>query len=330
MDGNESRERAANDAERIVDECEVPPRSVRESFALYVRSHYPLIAFELLFVLLVLFALLLPTRILAAEAGTGLSQIAIPFTIRENLLTIDVEVGGRSYPLMFDLGDYRALSLSSAVLDSVEVDFTGGVDHFTNYAGTAMQARRFRVQSVGIGDNVWQDVNGSEDVYDPEIPSPNPYGAVGSGFFEGALITLDYPNHRILVDDPGHGPPQLRSSGRSRGETDIRLADCVAFDPTGPILVDAEIDGGRHRLLIDTGATHSILDASRFEETELFAGHSAHAAAQLSLGTHSLGPQVFLRLDLGQPDFSGILGYDFLARTSPTLDLSRGCMYLHE
>ncbi|MEZ4650974.1 MAG: retropepsin-like aspartic protease [Candidatus Eisenbacteria bacterium] len=316
---------AAEDAERAdtANDTDCGTRPGRRGPMRRFRSLSPLVAFELLFLLLLLFALFAPSGLLAAEPPLE-GTLSIPFEIRDNLITIDVEVdgevGGRVLPLMLDLGDFRAFSLSSAVLDSAGVEFTGGVDLFTNYAGTMLQARRFVAPSVRIAGRTWEGVEGSEDVYDPENPSPNPYGAVGRAFFADATLTLDYRNGRILVDESR--PSARRETGRT--------GECVAFDPSGPILVDAEIDGERHRLLVDSGATHSILDESLFGETETFSGYSAYRAHTLTLGDRVFEGQTFLRLPLGQPDFSGILGYDFLSRTSPTLDLRSGCLYLNE
>ncbi len=237
----------------------------------------------------------------------------VPFQLEQGLITVPVRVGAHDLPLMLDLGDFRAISLSSAVLDSVPVSFTGETHVFTNYAGRPMEARRFLARDVSLGDLRFDEVAGSEDVYDPTNPSPNPYGAVGRAFFDGRLLTIDYAAQTVAVDQPP-------------------LADALTLplDTGGGMLrVTADVDGRPLTLLVDTGAQSSIVDPGKVPETEQAYGEfSAYRARAVRVDGHDLGAALLLRMDLGVPDFDGILGADVLGAYLVQFDLDGGVLRL--
>jgi hypothetical protein len=237
------------------------------------------------------------------------------FRLEQGLITVPVEVAGHTLPLMLDLGDFRAISLTSAVLDTVAVDFTGEVDHFTNFAGEPLAARRFRVQDVALGGVRHAILVGSEDVHDPTNPSPNPYGAIGRGFLEGRTLAIDYAAGILQVPAVPLGPDAGLPLDLSGGM--LRLA--------------AVVDGRELTFLVDTGAMVSVVDPAHFAETTLAYGeHSAYEAESVRLGERDHGALVLLRVELGAPEFDGILGSDFLARYRVRIDLQAGRLALDE
>ena len=258
----------------------------------------------------------LVTLLIAAGSQVTIAPAApVPFTLEAGLITVPVDVGGRTLPLMLDLGDFRAISLTSAVLDTVPVEFTGQYDTFTNFAGDQLRARRFVVRNVGLGTLEHDALTGSEDVYDPHNPSPNPYGAIGRAFFADGRLTMDYRAGTLtLADEP--------------------LADALVLplDTTGGMLrVQAVVDGKPLRLLVDTGAQVSVINPGHFAENTLFQDtHSAYRADSLSVDGKDLGQVVLLRMELGVPDFDGILGGDVLGRYLLQVDLQAGCLRLRE
>ncbi|MEZ4387974.1 MAG: aspartyl protease family protein [Candidatus Krumholzibacteriia bacterium] len=251
----------------------------------------------------------------AAVIATSVQATTIPFTLESGLITVPVDVGGHTLPLMLDLGDFRAISLTSGVLDSVAVDFTGEHDSFTNFAGDLLQARRFIAHDVRLGGLHYGDLDGSEDVSDPNNPSPNPYGAIGRSFFEGRRLTIDYRTSTLTMDDE----PLVQA---------IRLP----LDTAGGMMrVQATVDGKPLTLLVDTGAQVSMLAPSHFEENTRFQdSHSAYRAQSLTVAGHDLGTVLFLRMELGVPDFDGIIGSDVLGRYRTQVDLGDGCLRLQE
>jgi len=246
--------------------------------------------------------ILLATRTPAAE---------VPFALEHGLITIDVELGEDTLPLMLDLGDFRAISLSSDVLDSVDVEFTGEVDQFVNFAGDPFEARRFVVPRVALGPVVHVGLEGSEDVFDPSNPSPNPFGAIGRAFFDGHALTIDYSDWTLSLDAP-------TKSG------------CLPLDTTsGMLRVSATIDGAEHVFLVDTGAQVSVIDPSVFDETTtLYGGHSAYEASSIRIDDLDLGGAGLLRMELGAGGFDGVLGQDVLSRFRVTIDMVEGCLRL--
>ncbi|MCB1150883.1 hypothetical protein KDK88_05010 [bacterium] len=245
---------------------------------------------------------------LIALAATS-AAAPIPFQLEQGLITVPVTVGAHRLPLMLDLGDFRAISLSTAVLDSVPVSFTGETHVFADYNGNRLEARRFLVREASLGPIRHRNLSGSEDVMDPSNLSPNPYGAVGRGFFEGRLLTIDYPGRTISVDEP----PLAR-------------AVVLPLDTSsGMLRVSAEVDGRPLTLLVDTGAQTSVVTPEALPETEKALGeYSAYRAGSITVDGHDLGETVLLRLPLGVPDFDGILGADVLGRSVLQVDLNGG------
>ncbi len=253
--------------------------------------------------------------ILALVAPAPTPAEPVDFEFEHGLITVPVDVGGKVLPLMLDLGDFRAISLTSAVLDTIDVAYTGEVDVFANFAGDTLKARRFVVSDVGLGAVRHERLEGSEDVHDPSNPSPNAYGAIGRSFFDGRVVTIDYTNTTLDV-----------------GGASVTDDACIPLDPTfGMLRVDATIDGRDVVLLVDTGAQVSMIDPGIFEEnTRFHDSHSAYRAGSLELGGVDRGEVVLLRLGLGSEDFDGILGSDVLRHYLVRIDLQQNCVELVE
>jgi hypothetical protein len=249
--------------------------------------------------------------VLALGVPSPSAAESVDFELEHGLITVPVRVGGDTLPLMLDLGDFRAISLTTAVLDTIDVEYTGEVDVFANFAGDEMEARRFVVSDVGLGAVRHDRLEGGEDVHDPSNPSPNPYGAIGRTFFDGRLLTIDYANTTL---DVGGAP--------------VTDGACIPLDPTfGMLRVDATIDGRDVVLLVDTGAQVSVIDPGVFAENTRFQDtHSAYRAGSLELGGVDRGEVTLLRLDLGSTDFDGILGSDVLRRYVVRIDLRQNCL----
>jgi len=237
----------------------------------------------------------------------------IPFELDGGLISVPVEVGERTLPLMLDLGDFRALSLSSGVLDTVAVAFTGEVDVYANFAGDRLEARRFVARDVALGLVRHDSLAGSEDVFDPANLSPNPYGAIGRGFFGERTLTLHYADSTLTIGDE-----------RVPEDACLRLDDSE-----GMLRVRARVDGAPRTLLVDTGAMVSVLDTTAVPETERVQGdHSAYRAASVELDGEGVGEALFFRVGLGAPGFDGILGADILGRYRVRMDLRQDCLAL--
>ena len=245
-------------------------------------------------------------------AGSAAQARPVSFTLQNGLIPVPVTVGEHELPLMLDLGDFRAISLTSAVLDSVGVRFTGAVDHFSNFAGDTFEARRFVADDVALGALRHAELEGSEDVHDPSNPSPNAYGAIGRAFFDGHRLSIDYEASTLAFDAP-------------LPENTLRIP---LHDRDGMLLVDVTVDGHDFTFLLDTGAMVSVIDASLLPETGRFQEqHSVHTAGTLAVGdVEHEGVELF-RIDLGG-GFDGILGSDVLRHQRVHVDLEGGWLAL--
>lgn len=233
----------------------------------------------------------------------------IPFQMEDSFIFLDAKLPSsdqhKEFRLLFDLGDYRAISLTENVLSEVEHQKLEQYDTFQDYKGDTFKAQRFKIDHFQLGDASFNSTVGSEDVQDPENLSPSPFGAIGAGLFNNQTLTINFKQSQLEL-------------------TDAPLKQCQSFDPnSGAIVAPLQLDGQAKLFIIDTGTTQSVIDQNSVQ-----ADHSSAESVTVKsfqsqdFELENLPLQV---IELNIPGIDGILGQDVLKQYSLSIDFKNAC-----
>jgi hypothetical protein len=162
---------------------------------------------------------------LAAAAGAASSSASttIPLRIRENYALVEVRVGGKSVPLLFDTGDSRGILLAQPVLDRASAKPTGESSKVIDIKGNVVEAPRYEIPRLQIGSIELTRVIADLDLHDPgpmtsqrllagdaafgpwtfevvELSLPPGFeGFIGYDFYAKHVVCMDFPGKRLLV-----------------------------------------------------------------------------------------------------------------------------------
>jgi Aspartyl protease len=216
------------------------------------------------------------------------------------LPTIPVVVGGRTIDVLLDSGGFDTLSLSPELMAALG-EPTGRSRTFTNARGERLQSREYLLREVRIGALVLRDVRAFEHRFASGFAPPVKTGYLGLGILRNLRVLLDYRARRVLFASRGAPLTPYETST-------WRAAEIVA-DAHGAT-VESLLDGRPHRLILDTGATASLLR-----------GPSGRlAVTEAKLGATPLGPMTFAQVPLDGLPVDGLLGADFFAAHPVLID----------
>lgn len=237
------------------------------------------------------------------------STKTIPFEIEDSFIFLNAKLpsseDSKQFRLLFDLGDYRAISLTEEVLNQVTHHKLDQYDTFQDYKGDTFKAQRFKIDYFQLGETSFKLTVGSEDIQDPENLSPSPFGAIGAGLFNNQTLTINFKqNHLELSDAP--------------------LKQCQSFDPnSGAIVAPLQIDGEAKLFIIDTGTTRSVIDKNSVQ----LDSSSAESVIVKSFQTQDFELENFPLqvIKLNIPGIDGILGQDVLKQYALSVDFKNAC-----
>jgi len=253
-----------------------------------------------------------PTPPVDATPGAALEIPLDPYLGK--LRTVEVEVGGRSLPFLFD-------TAGGVTLVTPEVAAEAGCEPFGHdvgfrHNGEPVTFERCRGLTLALaGRSTRDDEVAVWDLMTLLQGAPVVGGIVALTSFEGETVTLDLARGRLQVE-PRPGPPprlagakalQVRASRQGGGSS---LDLFVAVDsPKGPLWFE-----------LDSGALSPVLVAPHAADL-LGLDLSPDEPRQVTLPIHGLGP---VQIDAQvQPDliYDGLLNAAFLERIIITMDL---------
>lgn len=247
----------------------------------------------------------------SAPPGLAMPGFEVEIGIDQQLPTLPVEIGGRTYPLMLDLGDGRRITLSPAVMAEVQPRFTGRTLRSVDAMGNPLVTREIELAELRLGARTLRGVVGFEDLEDPSYPSPNPYGAVGRNFFgDDAALLVDFPRQRLTVFD------------RRQAETFQANLTCIPFEPADfGIVSEVQTDRGPLTVLWDTGAQYSMIrdvqavpgSQPRMEQRVLHFGDQVYS---LELAAFAFA----------EPPVDAYIGYNFFNAHAVYFNLGQRCL----
>ncbi|MCE9582478.1 MAG: aspartyl protease family protein [Planctomycetes bacterium] len=224
---------------------------------------------------------------------------ALPLRLESGRPHVDVEVNGKRFPVLFDLGAGGTVWLDPDVAKAAGARFTGESSTWLDAFGIEQSSRRYVLDAVRAGDFVLRDLEGREL---PPVPEPLG-GILGWRLLQRFRVLIDFPGRRVVLATGGALPPDVHPELWTR----------VPFRATSSgIVTDAVADGLPLELVWDTGATRSILKPGRVDPERC--GKEAFPtfyAETLRLAGHDFGPLAFVVLDIQEPPGDGLVGQPF-------------------
>ena len=239
-------------------------------------------------------------------------QKTIPFQMRAGYPFIDVDINGLTHNLLFDMTDYRQITLASSVLAETPHRILG-TEKYSGADEKVFFLKRFVLEKVGLGQLIKTDVNGTEEAIDPDYPTPSPSGAIGAGMFFDDVLTLDFKNSRLLVDPNG------------------KLDQCEPLAALGlPLVALVTIGGNKLTFFLDIAYQYSIIDADFVEaERQKLPPDKIQSGfydiAEMKFGHFTLENLRFIPLPMADSGIHGVIGMDVFRRYNLAIDFNNNC-----
>lgn len=241
----------------------------------------------------------------------------IPATLgHRNNPIIDVSIEGKVYPLKLDLGSFISFSLSEEVLQNI-YKTKYGTSKWHDFRGMQYESPTYTIPEIKIGNLTFAHVFANRDSEDfhanvtfdgPPFQLP---GLIGLPILEKYNLFLDFPHAAIYASNDHLS---LQNAGLLSKNL---LAIPFTVHPDG-IIFSVETDAGTHRLMLDTGATFTVIRKPHSGFTEKFC-----------IMGHDFGKRSIKALDVSpQFDFDGVIGMDFLCEYSLFIDYSNKIIFI--
>jgi len=215
---------------------------------------------------------------------------------------IDVTIDGRSIPLIIDTGSDFPLNIHEEMISTFKFPYLYD-STCTNFRGEGYSAPNYLLECLKIGNTKFYNVRAHTQIegfsgVDITTPLVNNYGFKGVGtigrpIFSRTNLLCDFPNGQIFLGNPG---------------LDLSSWEKIpSTNKTGHITITVNTQLGPLNMIVDTGATLSIIDKKIMGSKEV-------VESKLSIATLDFDEVQFHALDLSKLDRSidGILGMNFL------------------
>lgn len=276
----------------------------------------------------------------------GQSKVEIPFENHNNLIIINVEVGGEiASKFILDSGARGTVLIEKVIGDILGLNYT--TEYTVAGAGTQGSVRAYLAEKVqmkieGLTSQPMDIFVLEQDYLQlPKYLGLRVQGILGVGFFKDLVVEIDYEKRKLIVYDPEKfDPPDAHQ------RIPLSKADEKPY-----IIGDLNIEGKKHdtaRFLIDTGASHAILIEMNEEnelsvpdehiETSLGRGLSGEIPGYIArvhtidIGTYQLDEVIasFTRRysKIQKKGRVGTIGGELLSRFNTILHLDKSVIYL--
>ncbi len=266
-------------------------------------------------------------------------KIPIHFFPFGNRATMQVEVEGKQYSLLIDLGSSHPLDLHEKFIQKIKDKKLIGVSNYKNIRGDVFTSRKFQIPAVKIlnwtiknlvvceesvdfinAAEIWPSIGIWNRVKD-ELQLVMIQGRIGLPVFKESDCFFDFPNSVIFLGN------NLGSCCSLEGSIQIpfELEECG-------VILSVDTDLGMKKFLLDTGFTHSVLRESLVEKKgakKTKRGDIFYVNKDLIIGGHSLGGWQFWLLEFSDIfKCDGIFGIDFFKKHAIYLDFHNKVAYI--
>jgi len=248
-----------------------------------------------------------------AERPSGATYVGL--SIVKNFPVVTVAINGKPVQLMVDMVGNGQVSLSAEVITTLAIEPTASKDDWLDADGKKLNAARFRVAEFQIGNLVFHNISGHEDIDAPGYRR----AAVGVGHFgpsllQGYKVVLDY-KHLAMVLIPA-------DSGRAARYGCVGAAVPFLSQWKGEPVTRASTSFGDLTMVWDTGAPFSLLRKSKLPTDVKPRIDGQYRSDTFDLGDSRFGPLEVLAAEFGEPAaLDGFVGYNFLVKNSVCVDL---------
>ncbi len=254
-----------------------------------------------------------------------------------NTPIVEVVIENRVCPLMFDLGSKFDLTLDGEFLRKINAEECDSVE-WKNWKGTPFEAKSFVIPNVNIGGLLWSNVIASEEIQedkagsllwndDPKKNKDDDYiGKIGCPILEKTNLCLDFYDRSIYCCKSLKLLQKMAICPNDMVKIPFRVEN-------KHIIVQAQTDIGSLELVLDTGATLSMIKSKSDQEVPLQKdqrGFYFYQASHFSLAGKNFGKLKILVFDefLDCKEIDGILGMNFLENHIVYIDYPNRCIYV--
>jgi hypothetical protein len=254
--------------------------------------------------------------IAATASGTSAqAPVTVPIELINNFPVLEVDVGGRSVAVMFDLGGSDEIVLSKVALASLRVERRAETYAWVDAKGNRLESQTFRIPELRIGSLVLRDVTGHEDAEAATYrKTPAGVGYIGAALVRTFKLVVDY-GQRSMTFIP-NGIPNPEQHGCFGTE--------VPFDPAmgGEPITKAVTDLGELVLVWDTGAPMSLVRESNVKARGFTPDGLYIPTSKFELAGEDFGPMQLRLFSFAEPaEVDGFVGHDFFAHHVVCIDL---------
>jgi hypothetical protein len=249
-------------------------------------------------------------------------ETSVPMHWFMNKPVVDVKINGKGpYRLFLDTGAQGSV-LDQGLADELKLPVVGAA-RVSSPGGKGLAAKQVRLDQVEVGDAVLSEVPAvAFDRAFLDRGKDTPRGVLSANMFPGFLVTLDYPQSRLLVRQ-GELPP---ADG----------ARVFAYDADRPLPeIPLSVAGQKLNIHLDSGAPGGITlplelaDRLPLASTPVEIGRGQRVDQDVVIwgaklnGKVKVGQYVLENPDLRFQDIRNVpgqLGYEFLKPFAVTLD----------
>ena len=259
---------------------------------------------------------------LSPAAAPIVSPTQIPFHLAgPSSPIITLHIQGHDIPLELDIGDATSLVLHPAILNELKTTPTGETWQGYGMEGKLTTEPMVKVDRVDMGSVVFPNVTIRADDHDDafrakQLADRRTQGYVGTAFFKGYALVLDYPRHRITLI-PQAAPPE--SQGACRGQV-IPLDRSLSWG----LVSHVDTDAGDLLFVWDTGSPGLVLVKANAQAAHVDTTQKPVTFHHFRMSGHDFGPLQFEVWDFpAPPRMAGFIGYDFFKDHVVCVDLPR-------
>ncbi len=258
------------------------------------------------------------------------TSTSLPIRLTETEPVVRVEVNGRSYDVLLDVGIGYGLSLFPEQLEQIR----GKTQVGTRSGGISMDEPIetvrpvYEVDVVQLGEFRFEKAIVETDFHSDEFRESftervGAVGFLGIGYLRDYQVVIDYADQRVTLDSAG-------ASGDQKSECSGAAVPLIQGQDWG-IATKLVTEIGEVDLVWDTGAPMNVL----FRKRTAASGIDKAEGDKLSLSSiqargQEIGPATFEILDWGMPPFDGFIGHDFFAENVVCIDFPNQTLFVQQ
>lgn len=268
---------------------------------------------------------------------TGCVRIPLFYFPFAETALAQIEIEGKKYSLLVDVGANFYFSLQKKPLDEIKnktlLDQTRGID----LKGNNYTEDIYKIESIKISQITVEQVPVKEKSLGYILNSHNfsileftererrqieyIHGNIGNRFFENFVCFFDLNARSLFLAEDLENIKKIHSL---EGFTEISFEST----PNGFVIFPVDTDFGNKRMLLDSGASHSILNSSNQKQTKniRYATSQTMKINNSNFGAWDFFPYEFT--DRFPENFDAILGVDFFKDHLICIDYKNKKVYI--